>query len=120
MLFALGLAAIGAAAFIPGDDPIEVHFAPTGKSRLLEAELEVEIGRARSEIRVAMFVFTSRRLSAALGRARARGVSVRLLLDASCADRAFVSNLRKRGVEVRRVVMEGEDPARFHHKYALI
>ena len=47
-------------------------------------------------------------------------MSVRLLLDASCANDAFVSILRKRGVKVRRVVMGGEDPARFHHKYAVI
>ena len=120
MFFALGLAALGASALLPANDPIEVHFAPTGKARLLEAELEVEIGKARREICVAMFVFTSRRLSGALGRARARGVSVRLLLDASCANEAFVGNLRRRGVEVRRVVMEGEDPARYHHKYAVI
>ena len=66
-----------------------------------------------------MFVFTSRRLRGALGRAQARGVKIRLLLDDSCADEAFVDTLRKRGVVVRRVVMPGEDPARYHHKYAV-
>lgn len=120
MLLALGLAVAGAAAVAPASDPIEVHFAPTGRARLLEAGLAEEIGRARREIRVALFLFTSRRLAAALGRARARGVRVRVLLDASVADADFVADLRRSGVEVRRVVMDGEDPARFHHKYSVM
>jgi phosphatidylserine/phosphatidylglycerophosphate/cardiolipin synthase-like enzyme len=103
-----------------GDARIETHFAPTGQRRRLEKVLCDEIRRARTEVLVALFHFTSDRLSRALTERASAGVRVRLLLDASQADPAFVAGLRARGLDVRRVTPRGEEGARFHHKYCVL
>jgi len=66
-----------------------------------------------------MFHFTSERLARALA-ARARdGLRVRVLLDASQADPAFVRRLRDDGLDVR-LAAPAPEGARFHHKFAVL
>lgn len=112
----LALAVLGLARA----DRIEAYFAPTGERRLLEERIGAELKRAEREVCVAVFHFTSDRLVHALGEARKRGVSVRLLIDAAQADEGVVGRLRARGVEVRRVTPRGDVQTRFHHKYGVL
>jgi phosphatidylserine/phosphatidylglycerophosphate/cardiolipin synthase-like enzyme len=102
-----------------GEDAVEVRFAPTGDKLALQAAVAAEIGRAREEVRVAMYHFTSERLAAALGERRRAGATVRLLLDAAQSDPEFVRGLRAAGLEVRLVKPRGEE-ARFHHKFCVL
>ncbi len=112
---------LAALPFLPqGGSDVEVHFAPTGNSRLLEAEIAAEIGGARSEVLVAMFHFTSERLVRALAARRRAGVAVRVLLDLAQSDPDFVRGLRAGGLDVRRVVPRGGEVPRFHHKFCVI
>ena len=101
------------------EDPISVHFAPTGERRALEAAIGAEIRGAARSIDVAMFHFTSDRLVQALAERRRAGVAVRVLLDRAQSVEEFVRRLQAEGIEVRRVVPRGEE-ARFHQKYAVL
>ena len=101
------------------DDPVSVHFAPTGERRALEAAIGTELRAATRSIDVAMFHFTSERLVQALAERRRAGVAVRVLLDRAQSDDDFVRRLSAEGIEVRRVVPRGEE-ARFHQKYAVL
>lgn len=104
----------------PLQQDLEIHFAPTGEARRLEAEIEEELNRAGRSIRVAVFHFTSRRLARALERRARAGVSVRVLLDERQSDPEFVKDLRRRGLELRRVTPRGDERASFHHKYCVV
>lgn len=113
------VAALLALAPASHDDQIDVLFAPTGNKRLLEDRLADEIRSARTEIRVAMFHFTSDRLLRALADRRKAGVRVSVLLDAAQADDDLIDRLRRAKVEVRRVTPR-EEGARFHHKFCVL
>jgi phosphatidylserine/phosphatidylglycerophosphate/cardiolipin synthase-like enzyme len=104
----------------PQEEPLQVHFAPSGERRILEAEIGREIRRAGREICVAMFHFTSDRLVQALAERRRSGVPVRILLDALQTNEGFIRKLRGEGLEVRRVTPREKQDGRFHHKYAVL
>lgn len=115
-----GLALAALALLRPSDPALETHFAPTGERRALEARIAAELKRARSEILVALFHFTSERLAQALAERRRAGVPVRVLLDAAQSDPDFVRSLRERGLDVRLATPRTGDGARYHHKYCLV
>ena len=105
---------------VPHDDePVAVHFAPTGERRALDRAIRTELRGAERSIDVALFHFTSDYLVSALAERRRDGVAVRILLDRRQADDDFVRRLRDEGLEVRLVTPRGEE-ARFHHKYAVL
>jgi phosphatidylserine/phosphatidylglycerophosphate/cardiolipin synthase-like enzyme len=103
-----------------------VYFSPNGgcENAILEA-----IAHARREIDVAMYAFTSRRLSRALIEARKRGVMVRVALDQSFDSENQYSKgdyLRRNGVPVRLVSARGEWgrakewEGKMHNKFAVV
>ncbi len=101
---------------------VRAAFSPGGdiEPMLLEA-----IKNAKAEIVVAMFHFTSRPLAEALGRAKARGVDVRVILDRSQAFQKHgkVHDLRRSKVNLRVMSLgkTGDDSQiRFHHKFMVI
>lgn len=109
------------------DEPpaVEVRFAPSGERRVLHRLISAELRRARSQIELALFILTSRDLTADLIRARRRGVRVRALLDARSASeirRSQHAALIKGGVQVKLVSLKGAGPlgAKYHHKYCVI
>jgi phosphatidylserine/phosphatidylglycerophosphate/cardiolipin synthase-like enzyme len=114
------MAALSTLLAVPSQERIEIHFAPSGVRRLLEERISAEIERARDEVVVAMFHFTSGRIVDALAARRRAGVRVAVLLDASQAEEGFIGRLRDLGMEVRRVTPRGDERARFHHKYAVL
>ncbi len=104
---------------VPAEDPVSVHFAPSGERRTLEAAIAAELRTATRSIDVAMFHFTSDRLVQALAERRRAGVAVRVLLDRAQSVETFVRRLQAEGLDVRRVTPRGEE-ARFHQKYAVL
>lgn len=59
---------------------LEAIFSPGGG---IESRIVEEIGAARKQIRVQMYIFTSKRIAEALCQAAKRGVSVEVILDKS-------------------------------------
>jgi phosphatidylserine/phosphatidylglycerophosphate/cardiolipin synthase-like enzyme len=112
---------------VPRPDAVSVRFAPTGDERGLQKWIASELKSADKEIRVAVYTFTSMALADALGDARKRGVTVRVLVDANQhaleSSKEVWARLKKDGVDVRRVALKAdkdEDTPRFHHKYCVI
>jgi mitochondrial cardiolipin hydrolase len=93
---------------------VDVHFSPG-----LQDRIAAELREARKTVDVAMFHFTSERLARALAARRRDGLRVRVLLDASQADPAFVARLREDAIDVRLAAPKAEG-ARFHHKFAVL
>ncbi len=99
----LGAAALTSEALAPksGGKSIraEAFFSPGGgcESRIVE-----EIGEARKNIRVQMYIFTSKRIAEALARAAKRGVYVEVILDKSQEKMTYGPwrTLRRDGVKV--------------------
>lgn len=90
-------------------------FSPRGGT---EAAITRAIDAARSEVDVAMFSFTSKPAMAALARASARGVKVKLLLYVKSAF-PFRDEAKKTGIEVR--LKEGRvGNGLMHNKYSVI
>lgn len=90
-------------------------FSPRGGT---EAAIVKAIDSARSEADVAMFSFTSKPAMAALVRAAARGVKVKMLLYVKSAF-PFRDEAKKTGIEVR--LKEGRVPnGLMHNKYAVL
>lgn len=87
---------------------LEVAFSPSGGAETLVIKL---IDSARTELRVLAYTFTSARITAALIRARKRGVDVQLVADRknnttddkSGKSRAALSALANAGVDVRLI-----------------
>jgi len=107
-------AALLLAALLQDEASIDVLFAPG-----LQDRIHAELRRARTSVDVAMFHFTSERLSRALAERRRAGLRVRVLLDASQADPTFVRRLKDDGLDVRLAAPKPEG-ARFHHKFAVL
>lgn len=80
----LGAAALTSEALAPKGEgksiQTQAFFSPGGgcESRIVE-----EIGEARKNIRVQMYIFTSKRIGEALAKAAKRGVNVEIILDKS-------------------------------------
>jgi mitochondrial cardiolipin hydrolase len=89
----------------------------------VEAEIEQLIERSRSSVNMALFEFRSTRLAHALARARARGVLLRIILDAgSRSRRPAGANETKtfRPGEIRRLGGKGRrGHGAMHHKFAV-
>ena len=90
-------------------------FSPRGGT---EAAIVKAIDSSRSEVDVAMFSFTSKPAMAALVRASARGVKVKMLLYAKSAF-PFREEVKKNNIEVR--LKEGRvGNGLMHNKYAVM
>jgi phosphatidylserine/phosphatidylglycerophosphate/cardiolipin synthase-like enzyme len=88
----------------------------------VEKELIRLIDESHSSIEMALFRFASRPLAAALARARARNVRVRILLDghAEANDKASQAALAIAGGELRRLDgKRGSSQGIMHHKFVL-
>jgi phosphatidylserine/phosphatidylglycerophosphate/cardiolipin synthase-like enzyme len=109
------------AAFLAACDvdhtPVDmtVHFcaSPPGSCARALADL---VHEARSEVRAAVYTFTSADLSAALASAARRGVQVWVLVEAEMAHPSTLAALRSAGA---RVATDG-NPKLMHHKFAVI
>jgi phosphatidylserine/phosphatidylglycerophosphate/cardiolipin synthase-like enzyme len=90
-------------------------FSPRGGTI---AEMTLAIDASRREVDVAMFAFTSRPLFDALSRAAARGVKVKLLLNAKSAF-PFKDEAKQNKISVRWQEGRTENGI-MHHKYAVL
>ena len=98
-----------------GGAEVEVYFAPDdGAARAVLRELE----RARSSIQVLAFSFTADPIGEALVAAHARGVQVRVVVEAARAERlgSEVGRLREAGIDLRLDNNSGN----MHHKVMVI
>jgi len=110
----------------------EVYFSPGGGA---ETALEKLLDGAQREINVAVYFFTSRTLAAAVLRAHARGVRIRIVLDGNDeSDYSKGYYLRRRGVEVRygrglarKTTLDKKESERrtknyglMHHKFMIV
>jgi phosphatidylserine/phosphatidylglycerophosphate/cardiolipin synthase-like enzyme len=103
---------------------MDVIFSPTGEKRLIHAAIMGEIKKARRTVDVAIFTFTSRRLSAAL-KEQAKRCRVRVLFEERSAKKISISQhkeLVNSGVQVKFVRLPGTGfrAAKFHHKFCVI
>ncbi|MGK3125853.1 phospholipase D family protein [Candidatus Pantoea formicae] len=84
------------------DLSVQVDFSPDGNAEALVIGV---IDRARTDIRLAGYSFTSPEVASALGRARSRGIDVRVVLDAKAnqnrKSRTAINLLVTRGIPVR-------------------
>ncbi len=115
------LLALVVAALLPLRPPAvpaapEAYFSPDGGVR---ARLLRQIDRARTSIDLAIFDFTSRELAAALVRARARGVGVRVVADPRQArgKRSEIPKLAAAGIPVH--LLRGRGHGIMHEKFAV-
>lgn len=101
-----------------------VLFAPTGEKRLIHQAIIGEIKSARKSIDVAIFNFTSRRLTKAL-LDQAKKVRIRVLFDERSAKAISISQhkeLKGKGVAIKLVRLPGKGvrAPKFHHKFCVI
>ena len=104
-------------------ESIEAHFSPGGGAqKAIVSRLEA----ARSEICVAMYIFSNQELADVLISAHRKGVKVRVLLDGS-EDEYFYSQgryLSGKGVQVRvdrsHMLFPGESQGIMHNKFAIV
>ena len=98
--------------------PAKVAFGPA-----CEKLLRDEIGKARKEIKVAIYSFTRRNISRALTDAVKRGVEVDLKYDVKSSEwpgmRQAIGYMRKRGVTCRPISVAGKY-GKMHHKFVVI
>lgn len=127
LLAALGLLALAVALLQPSwaqsGGKTAVIFTPTGEDRQVHQALMGEVKSARKSIDVAIFNFTSRRLSNALINA-AKKTRVRVLMDERSAKKITISQhreLAKGGVAVKLVHLPGSGirAPKFHHKFVV-
>ena len=91
--------------FTPGDD--------------IERVVAARIDGARRSLHVAAYLFTNRRIAAALARAARRGVAVELVADASQFQSGGLPRLREIGRAGASIRLR-EGLAAFHHKYVIV
>jgi phospholipase D len=116
--------ATGRAASSRESTSVAVVFSPTGEARRIHAAITQELGRARRGVDLAIFNFTSRRLSKALI-ATARRCRVRVLFDERSAKHISISQHKElvgQGIQIRMVRLPGSGvrAAKFHHKFCVI
>jgi phosphatidylserine/phosphatidylglycerophosphate/cardiolipin synthase-like enzyme len=101
-----------------------VAFAPTGSAHGLETLISDEIARAKSEIVIAMYEFTSQRVADAVVGAAQRGVKVSIVTDGNEAsvNKATLAQLTNAGVEAKTITLKGSGwtVPEFHDKYCVI
>ncbi len=101
---------------------VDTYFSPEGG---VEEALIAEIDAAQKEALVAMYLFTSRPLADALGRAKARGVDVRVVLDKSQKTVRYgkASEIAKDGIALKLMALgkTGDGvPIKLHHKFLVV
>ena len=122
-LFLILCSCYGTQASILSQESIEVYFSPGGGAQ--KALIE-RFEAARSEILVAMYIFTNQELADALIAAHEKDIRVNILLDGSQDERAFSRGryLHEKGVTVRvdrsHMLFPGESQGIMHNKYAII
>ncbi len=94
----------------------EVYFSPKGGA--LKA-IETQIDKAKQEIDVAVYAFTSDRLALDLVKAKEKGVKVLVLLDGKFAENEFSKDefLAEKGIELRLAI---RDTGLMHNKFCII
>jgi len=107
---------VGGLAPAPLPAAPQAYFSPDGG---IFAALLGEIEAAGASIDVAIFDFTAGELAAALVRARARGVTVRVVADArqAAGRHSAIPGLVAAGIEVRLV--RGKGRGIMHNKFAI-
>lgn len=85
---------------LPGGGTVQVLFSPQEN---IENTLYAMISAARSQINVATFYLTNKRITQALIKARERGVAVRVILDATAAQNEYSKHLilRQAGIPLK-------------------
>ncbi len=88
-------------SLLPGGTSVEAFFSPQGKA--MERSVVALIGEARRSIDIAVFYLTNKAATTALLEAQARGVDIRIIIDASGASNAYSKHalLRKAGIAVK-------------------
>lgn len=98
----------------------QAFFSESGE---IEGVVSAEIDAATASVDVAIYTFTAENIQNALLDAAARGVTVRVVMDAgqtaTLSDQAAVqTNLREGGVETRTA--EGWKGGIMHHKFVIV
>jgi len=114
LLSLFSVTALWAGQGIQGD--IQVFFSPNGGG---QQAIVKEIGRAKSEILVAMYFLTERDISWTLVKAKERGLKVKVVLDQGQRTQKYAKGrfLSKKGVPVR---YEYKSSGLLHDKFAVI
>lgn len=101
----------------------EVFFAPSGKEQLLHRALNEQLKRSQQTIQVAMFQWTSYKLSETI-MALKKKTKVQILVDQEQVQEKWsqADELKKAGVEIRYLELPGDgfDRIKMHHKFAII
>ena len=94
----------------------EVYFSPEGG---IQDQIIRRVNQAQSTIDIAMYSFTSGAIAKALAEAHARGVTVRVIRDASQSHDKHDENafLQAHGIQVQEMPENGR--GRFHDKFAI-
>ena len=104
-------------------DNIEVYFSPGERA---QSAIINRFETARSEIDVAMYIFSNQDLADALVAVHQRGVNVKVLLDGSQDERAFSLGrfLHEKGINLRvdrsHMLFPGKSQGIMHNKFAII
>jgi len=120
--FALAAAAAAAAGPVPGRDTgpaaagVEAYFTPGDDVARVIAE---RVAAARASVQVQAYLFTDRRIAAALANAARRGLAVELIGDAKQHESGGLPVLRSLDRAGARIWLAG-DFAAFHNKVVLI
>src|SRR6185369_5144231 len=89
----------------------DVIFSPTGAAKAIEAKIAQELGKAKIEIVIACYLFTSSDLTDAVVDARKRGVKVSCLFDGRQApifpDK--IQALKTAGAKIKLVTLNGSN-----------
>jgi cardiolipin synthase A/B len=104
--------------FVLGDQRVSCFLLPESADLAIE-RLCFALDQAKEKIHIALFTFTHPQIGQTLIRAKERGVSVHIALDATSArgaSRSLAKTLADAGIEIR--VSLGQEL--FHHKWALI
>lgn len=122
----LYLALIAPAFPAAGEMVVQSCFSPQGKC---STHIVREIERAKQELLVAVYAFTSVPLAGAVAEAKKRGLAVRVIVDREfdrANDNSKARFLESQGVAVRRIsgmvsaVPPGREPGLMHQKFAVI
>lgn len=114
VFFAIAAAAVSVYA---KDDfaEVKVFFSPEDNC---QDEIIFYLDEAKASIYIAMYLITSRLLSAAVSEAKKRGVDVKICLDAEQAKEKYSKSnfLSKKGIPIKMV----EGAGIMHHKFCVI
>ncbi|MEK7483992.1 MAG: phospholipase D-like domain-containing protein [Planctomycetota bacterium] len=101
----------------------EVFFAPSGKEQLLHRALNEQLKRSQQTIQVAMFQWTSRKLSETII-ALKKKTKIQILLDQDQVQEKWsqADELKQNGIEIRYLELPGDgfDRIKMHHKFLIV